>query len=118
MKGGILKYLEDIPEEDSTWQGECFVFDNRVTVNHDLQKGRYDQCHGCRHPITELDKASEKYLEGVACPRCYDRQTPDQRVRFAERQKQMHLAKQRNEKHIGAPPPARQSHGALSGTQS
>jgi len=102
LKGGILKYLEDVPQEESLWEGECFVFDNRVAVDHALNKGQYDQCHGCRYPITEQDKTSEKYLEGVACPRCYDKQTPDQRARFAERQKQIQLAKQRNEPHIGA----------------
>lgn len=110
LKGGILKYLEEIPQEQSLWQGECFVFDNRVAVNHALEKGQYDQCHGCRHPITEEEKQSEFYLQGVACPRCYDKQTPEQRERFAERQKQITLAKQRNEVHIGAPPPARQKH--------
>jgi UPF0176 protein len=108
LKGGILKYLEEVPESDSLWEGECFVFDNRVAVNHRLEKGQYDQCHGCRHPITEADKLSERYLAGVACPRCYEQQTPDQRERFAERQKQMQLAKARNQVHVGAPPPARQ----------
>lgn len=108
LEGGILKYLEEVPEAQSLWQGECFVFDNRVAVNHQLQKGRYDQCHGCRHPITEQDKQSEQYLEGVACPRCYDSQTEDQRARFLERQKQVALAKARQQVHIGAPPPERQ----------
>lgn len=108
LKGGILKYLEEVPEEKSLWRGECFVFDNRVAVNHRLEKGQYDQCHGCRHPITEDDKQSEKYMAGVACPRCYDQQTPEQRARFAERQKQVQLAKKRKEAHIGAPPPERQ----------
>lgn len=108
LKGGILKYLEEIPEQTSLWQGECFVFDNRVAVNHQLEKGIYDQCHGCRHPITDADKQSEKYLQGVACPRCYDTQTPDQRARFAERQKQMQLARARDQLHVGAPPPERQ----------
>ena len=108
LKGGILKYLEEVPEDQSLWQGECFVFDNRVAVNHKLEKGIYDQCHGCRHPITEEDKQSEKYLQGVACPRCYDSQTPDQRARFSERQKQMQLARARDQLHVGAPPPERQ----------
>lgn len=108
LKGGILKYLEEVPEEQSLWRGECFVFDNRVAVNHKLEKGQYDQCHGCRHPITEDDKTSPKYLKGVACPLCYDKQTPDQRARFAERQKQIELAEKRNQAHIGAPPPERQ----------
>lgn len=108
LKGGILKYLEDIPKENSLWKGECFVFDNRVAVNHDLEKGQYDQCHGCRYPITEEEKKSEHYVEGVVCPRCFDKQTPEQRERFAERQKQIQLSKLRNETHIGASPPQRQ----------
>ena len=101
LKGGILKYLEDVPESESMWEGECFVFDNRVAVNHKLEKGVYDLCHGCRHPITAEQKTSEKYIEGVACPRCHDKQTEEQRARFMERQKQIQLAKVRNEKHIG-----------------
>lgn len=105
LKGGILKYLEDVPKEESLWEGECFVFDNRVAVDHDLEKGTYDQCHGCRHPITEEDKQSEHYMPGITCPRCYNDQTPEQRERFAERQKQIQLAKSRNEKHIGAASP-------------
>lgn len=112
LQGGILKYLEEIPENESMWKGECFVFDNRVSVNHALEKGQYDQCHGCRHPITEQEKLSEKYMEGVACPRCFDQQTPEQHARFSERQKQMQLAKVRNQMHIGAPPPERQVRSA------
>ncbi len=108
LEGGILKYLEEVPQQDSLWQGECYVFDNRVAVDHNLEKGSYDQCHGCRHPITEDDKHSDKYLEGVACPRCYDAQSPTQRQRFSERQKQMVLARKRNHTHLGAPAPARQ----------
>lgn len=109
LKGGILKYLEEMPKEETLWEGECFVFDNRVAVDHDLNKGTYDQCHGCRHPITEEDKKSPKYLKGVACPVCFDNQTEEQRGRFAERQKQIELSKQRNEAHIGALPPERQA---------
>lgn len=108
LQGGILKYLEEVPPEESLWRGECFVFDNRVAVNHRLEPGSYDQCHGCRHPITEEDKRSPEYMKGVSCPRCYHRLTEDQKARFAERQKQVELARQRNEPHIGAPPPARQ----------
>lgn len=108
LKGGILKYLEEVPKEQSLWRGDCFVFDNRVAVNHNLDRGRYDLCHGCRHPITASDKNSEKYLEGVACPRCFDHQTDEQRARFSERQKQIQLAKQRQQQHIGARPPVRQ----------
>ena len=108
LKGGILKYLEEVPKEQSLWQGECFVFDNRVAVDHDLNVGSYDQCHGCRHPITEEQKQSPHYQKGVCCPLCYDNLTDDQKQRFAERQKQIDLAKARNEQHIGAPPPKRQ----------
>ena len=108
LKGGILKYLEEVPEEKSLWQGECFVFDNRVAVDHDLNVGSYDQCHGCRHPITEAQKSSPHYQRGVCCPLCYDQLTIDQKKRFAERQKQIDLAAERNESHIGAAPPKRQ----------
>jgi UPF0176 protein len=109
LQGGILKYLEEVSPQESTWEGECFVFDNRVAVDHKLQKGRYDQCYGCRHPITEQDKLSEKYQKGICCPLCYDRLTDDQRARFSERQKQIELAALRGEDHIGAAPPERQS---------
>ena len=108
LQGGILKYLEEVPENDSTWEGECFVFDNRVAVNHKLEKGHYDQCYGCRHPITEQDKLSDKYQKGVCCPRCYQSLSEDQKDRFAERQKQIELAAARGEVHVGAAPPARQ----------
>jgi len=108
LQGGILKYLEEVPPQDSTWEGECFVFDNRVAVDHKLQKGQYDQCYGCRHPITEQDKLSDKYQKGICCPLCYDRLTDDQRARFSERQKQIELAALRGEGHIGAAPPERQ----------
>lgn len=117
LEGGILKYLEEIPEEESLWRGECFVFDNRVAVNHSLQKGIYDQCHGCRHPITEEDKLSAQYIPGVSCPRCYEHLTAEQKERFTERQKQIELAKQRNEIHIGAPAPARQKAALKSATK-
>jgi UPF0176 protein len=108
LEGGILKYLEDIPADESTWEGECFVFDNRVAVNQALEKGQYDQCYGCRHPITEQDKLSDHYEKGVCCPGCYASLSEDQKMRFSERQKQIDLAAERNEVHIGAPPPARQ----------
>ncbi len=101
LKGGILKYLEDVPEENSLWRGECFVFDDRVTVNHRLEKGSYDQCFACRLPITEEDKASEHYQQGVSCPHCFGKVSGDQKKRFAEREKQMELARQRNEFHMG-----------------
>lgn len=101
LEGGILKYLEEVPAEESLWQGECFVFDERVTVNHDLEKGQYDQCNACRMPITEQDKLSPKYQHGVSCPHCFDKTTAKQKARFAEREKQMQLSQQRGEAHIG-----------------
>lgn len=101
LEGGILKYLEEVPKDQSLWQGECFVFDNRVAVNHDLARGSYDQCHACRMPITEQDKESEFYREGLSCHHCHDSVLPEREQRFAERQKQINLAKQRGEKHIG-----------------
>jgi len=103
LKGGILKYLEEQPEEETKWQGECFVFDNRVTVNHKLEKGEFDQCHACRRPITEQDKNNEHYQKGVSCHHCYDRHSAEQIERYAERERQMELAKKRGESHIGAP---------------
>lgn len=102
LKGGILKYLEEVPAQDTLWEGECFVFDERVTVNHQLEKGQYDQCNACRTPITEVDKLSSTYQQGVSCVHCYDKITPDQKVRFMEREKQMELARQRGESHIGS----------------
>ena len=101
LQGGILKYLEDVPKDQTMWEGECFVFDNRVAVNHDLEKGQYDQCYACRYPITEEDKLSPHYEKGVSCHHCYDQTTAEQRAHFAEREKQMQLAKARGESHIG-----------------
>ncbi|WP_252176949.1 rhodanese-related sulfurtransferase [Endozoicomonas sp. 4G] len=101
LKGGILKYLEEVPQEESTWEGECFVFDDRVTVNHQLEKGQYDQCNACRLPITEQDRLSEHFEQGVSCPHCYDSHTPDQKQRFREREHQIQLARQRGEAHLG-----------------
>lgn len=101
LKGGILKYLEEVPKEESLWEGECFVFDDRVAVNHDLEKGQYDQCHACRFPITEEEKQSEKYIQGVSCPRCFDKTSDDQKERYREREKQMRLAEKRGDAHMG-----------------
>ncbi|SBT19092.1 Thiosulfate sulfurtransferase GlpE [Marinomonas gallaica] len=102
LEGGILKYLEEVPEEDTMWQGECFVFDNRVSVNHKLEKGEYGQCHACRMPITEEEKQDERFEQGVSCPHCFDKYTDEQRRRFVERERQVQLAKERGEAHIGA----------------
>jgi UPF0176 protein len=100
LKGGILKYLEEVPQEESRWEGECFVFDNRVSVGHGLRQGPYDLCHACRHPISEADKASPLYEPGISCPHCHDKMNAEQRARFAERQKQVQLARKRGEAHI------------------
>jgi UPF0176 protein len=101
LKGGILKYLEEVPADQSTWEGECFVFDDRVTVNHDLEKGNYDQCNACRLPITEDDQSSEHFEKGVSCPHCFNKHTPDQKLRFRERENQIQLANKRGECHLG-----------------
>lgn len=102
LQGGILKYLEKVPENESLWQGECFVFDNRVTVDHSLKSGSYDQCHACRMPITEHEKTLDSYIEGVSCLHCHNKVSEQQIKRFAQRQKQVKLAKARGEAHIGA----------------
>lgn len=101
LKGGILKYLEEVPEKESLWEGECFVFDDRVAVNHKLEKGQYDQCHACRFPITEEEKLDERYIQGVSCHRCFDKTSEEQKQRYAEREKQMRLAEKRGEAHMG-----------------
>lgn len=101
LEGGILNYLEHVPEEESLWEGECFVFDERVTVNHQLQAGSYDQCHACRMPISDEDKQREDYQPGVSCLHCINVKTDADRERFRERELQMQLARQRGEAHIG-----------------
>jgi UPF0176 protein len=102
LEGGILQYLEDVPKDESLWEGDCFVFDNRVAVNHDLEKSHYDQCYGCRLPITEEDKQSPQYEAGVTCPKCFGTHSEEQLERFREREKQVQLAKDRQEVHIGS----------------
>ncbi|HVY23462.1 MAG TPA: rhodanese-related sulfurtransferase [Steroidobacteraceae bacterium] len=102
LQGGILKYLEVVPEQQSLWQGECFVFDERVAVGHGLKLGEHDLCRSCRHPISEEDKQSPRYVEGVSCPRCFDQKSEARKSGLKERQKQMELAKKRNQLHVGA----------------
>lgn len=97
LKGGILKYLEEVPEEQTRWQGDCFVFDNRVTVRHDLSEGDFDQCHACRTPISRADRLSEHYASGISCPHCWNSLSDKTRARALERQKQIDLAKARNQ---------------------
>ncbi len=101
LEGGILKYLEEVPQHESLWEGECFVFDERVTVNHALEKGLYLQCHACRFPITEQDMHHPAFVQGVSCHHCIDKQTDDQKRRYLEREKQSQLARLRGESHIG-----------------
>ena len=101
LKGGILKYLEHVKEENSLWNGDCFVFDQRVAVGHGLAESDYDQCYACRYPITEAEKQHSQYVRGVSCPRCYDSMRDSQRAGFAERQKQIDLARERGETHLG-----------------
>jgi len=101
LKGGILKYLEETPPEESLWKGECFVFDERVTVDQHLTPGSYSQCHGCRQPITEADKQSAHFEQGVCCPACYGKLSAEKRASLKERQHQIELAKHRNQRHLG-----------------
>jgi UPF0176 protein len=101
LQGGILKYLEDMPAADNRWDGECFVFDTRVAVDRDLAEGGYVQCHACRRPLSAEDLASPDYTEGVSCPQCIGELDEDRAARLEERAKQVHLARQRGESHIG-----------------
>ncbi|KTT21800.1 hypothetical protein SB14R_19305 [Pseudomonas oryzihabitans] len=105
LKGGILKYLEEVPAAESRWEGECFVFDNRVTVTHELAEGAYDQCHACRNPVSPEDMQSPHYSPGISCPHCWDSLSEKTRAGARERQKQIELARLRNEPHpIGRDP--------------
>lgn len=101
LEGGILKYLEEIPPEESLWEGECFVFDGRVSVGHNLKPGVHEMCFGCRRPVSPQAMNSPLFMEGVCCPYCHDSLTDDQRARFAERHLQIQLARDRNEAHLG-----------------
>lgn len=101
LEGGILKYLEEIPEDKSLWEGDCFVFDERVSVRHGLEEGDYHMCRACRRPVSEEEMAMPEFVEGVSCPYCHEETTEEQKERFAERQRQIMLSKKRGEKHIG-----------------
>ena len=102
LQGGILNYLESVPAKENRWDGECFVFDTRVAVDRDLSEGGYVQCHACRRPLSAEDLTSPDYREGVSCPRCVDENDADRRARLEERRKQVQLAAERGELHIGA----------------
>lgn len=106
LKGGILKYLESVPPEHSLWQGECFVFDQRISVGHGLVPGTLSLCHACRQPVTDADQASPCYEEGVSCPACFDARSDEQRARYRERHRQEKLAESRGKEHVGAKMPA------------
>ena len=100
LKGGILNYLGKIDKKDSLWKGECYVFDNRISVKHKLKQGTYSMCSGCRKPVSLVEKTSKKYVEGISCPKCHDHLTESQKSRFAMRQKQILIAKKIGKKHI------------------
>ncbi len=100
LEGGILKYLEEVPEDESLWEGQCFVFDVRVSVGHGLEIGEYELCRACRFPLNESDKQSDLFQIGVSCPRCHDHTTAEQKSRYAERQKQVELTRSRDERHV------------------
>ena len=104
LKGGILKYFEEVPAEQSKWRGECFVFDGRVAVDHALRPGSYHMCHACRMPLSDADLKSDDYQDGVSCPHCKPGLDPLRAARFAERQKQIRLAAERGETHLGQNP--------------
>ena len=101
LNGGILQYLEDTPAEQSRWQGECFVFDQRVSVNHELNQGQYRQCYACRHPLSKEDMQAPEFEHGVSCPFCHSSVSDVRRQQFRERQRQVRLAAARGEAHIG-----------------
>ncbi|MFV0299714.1 MAG: rhodanese-related sulfurtransferase [Paracoccus sp. (in: a-proteobacteria)] len=101
LRGGILKYLEEVPESDSLWQGDCFVFDQRVSLGHGLRQGPHVPCHACRRPLAPEDLARPEYEEGVACHRCADEYSAADRARFRERQHQLDLARSRGTAHFG-----------------
>jgi UPF0176 protein len=102
LQGGILKYLEEVPPEDSLWQGECFVFDQRVSVGHGLVPGGYALCHACRRPVSAEQQAAPEYEEGVSCPACFAERTEEQRAGYRERHRQEQLAARRGTAHVGA----------------
>lgn len=102
LKGGILKYLENVPEAESTWNGECFVFDSRVSVKHGLEEGKYELCYACRMPLAPADFDRPEFEKGVSCHQCIDSHSEDRKVRFRERQKQVALAEKRGKQHIGS----------------
>jgi UPF0176 protein len=102
LQGGILKYLETIPAEKSLWEGECFVFDERVSVGHGLVPGNYEFCRACRHPLSPEERQSPQFEQGISCPHCHGKVSEEKKVALAERQHQIELAKKRKQVHVGA----------------
>jgi UPF0176 protein len=105
LEGGILQYLDTVAPAQSLWQGECFVFDERVSVSHGLQPGPYELCRSCRYPVGDAQRASKHYVKGVSCPHCHELKTEAQKHGFAERERQVELARRRGQTHVGAPMP-------------
>jgi len=101
LKGGILKYLEHVPESESLWKGDCFLFDQRVAVGHGLRESDYGQCYACRMPLNAEDRASPDYVPGEACPHCIDQRSDEQRARYRERQRQVEQAAKQGRQHLG-----------------
>ena len=101
LDGGVLKYLKEVEQDKNLWEGECFVFDERVTVNKNLERGDYYQCFGCRRPLSKIDLQSEHYIKGVSCDMCYQSSSEEDKSRFAQRQKQIELAEERGHQHMG-----------------
>lgn len=101
LDGGVLKYLKEVEQDKNLWEGECFVFDERVTVNKNLERGDYYQCFGCRRPLSKIDLQSEHYIKGVSCDMCYQSSSEEDKSRFAQRQKQIELAQERGHQHMG-----------------
>ena len=101
LDGGVLRYLKEVEEDKNLWEGDCFVFDERVTVNKNLERGDYYQCFGCRRPLSKIDLQSDHYVKGVSCHMCYQSSSEEDKSRFAQRQKQIELAEQRGHQHMG-----------------
>ena len=102
LHGGILNYIKKVDSEESLWEGECFVFDSRVSVDNELAEGKYEQCFACRRPLSTQDMKSSEYQKGISCPKCINEKSEKKKESFRERQRQVELAEKRNDKHIGA----------------
>jgi len=101
LEGGIINYLQKTKNTKKLWRGDCFVFDERVSINKVLEKGKYNQCYACRYPLTKQEMLSKSYIEGVSCPKCFDLKSDKQKRKYKERQKQINIAKKKGIKHLG-----------------